>query len=181
MILREESQNFLNLNLYLCRAIAPQGPPVVIQDQNGLFYAPDLSLLAFSNYHYPTPPSFIPFMSQNGSTSQFTTTPITTATTTNAITAGPSSGPLRSHGSYEQLGENSQHPSEQSSRASSVDGGRPHSAAAWLALLAESTGDNTFAGYIQGRHQPILITTPTHAGQQRFSYLEFCTLSSAGV
>src|ERR1700760_1032983 len=184
MIRREESQNLLNPNLYLCRAIAPQGPPVVLQDQNGLFYAPDISSLAIPTYHYPTPPSFIPFMSQYGSTSLSTTTPITSATTTDAIAAGPSSSPLRGHGSdgsFEQLGENSQHPSEQSSRASSVDGGQPHSAAAWLALLAASTGDSTLAGYLQGRHQPILITTPTHTGQQRFSYLEFCTLSSAAV
>src|ERR1700759_93390 len=126
MIRREGIQNFLNLNSYLCRAIAPQGPPVVLQDQNGLFYAPDISTLALPTYHYPTPPSFIPFMSHNGSTSQPATTPITTATTTNAITAGPSSGPIRSNGSdgsFEQLGENSQHPSEQSSRSSSVDGG----------------------------------------------------------
>src|ERR1700760_869349 len=99
MIRREESQNFLNLTLYLCRAIAPQGPPVILQDQNGLFYAPDVSSLALSTYHYPTPPPFIPFMSYNGSTSQSATTPITTATTTNAITAGPSSGPIRSNGS----------------------------------------------------------------------------------
>src|ERR1700760_4087773 len=99
MIRREESQNLLNLNSYLCRAIAPQSPPVVLQDQNGLFYAPDISSLAIPTYHYPTPPSFIPFMSHNGSTSQSATAPITTTTTTNAITAGPSSGPLRSNGS----------------------------------------------------------------------------------
>src|SRR6201995_5172469 len=184
MIRREGSQNFRNLNPYLCRAIAPQGPPVVLQDQNGLFYAPDISSLAIPTYHYPTPPSFIPFMSQYGSTSQSSTTPVAPTTIPSAITSGPSSSPLRSNGSdgsFEQLGKNSQRSSEQSSRASSVDGERPHSAAAWLALLAASTGDSTLAGYVQGRHQPILITTPTHAGHQRFSYLEFCTLSSAGV
>src|ERR1700759_255504 len=128
MIRREGSQNFRNLNPYLCRAIAPQGPPVVLQDQNGLFYAPDISSLAIPTYHYPTPPSFIPFMSQYGSTSQSTTTPVATAATTNAITTGSSSNPLRSdgsNGSFEQLGKDSQHPSEQSSRASSTDGARP--------------------------------------------------------
>src|ERR1700759_2189251 len=144
MIRREGNQNLLNLNPYRCRAIAPQGPPVVLQDQNGLFYAPDISSLAIPAYHYPTPPSFIPFMSNNGSTSQFTTTPVATTTVSSAITAGPSSGPLRSNGSdgsFEQLGENSQRSSEQSSRASSVDGGQPRSAAAWLTLLAASTDD----------------------------------------
>src|ERR1700760_2212886 len=130
MIRREGSQNFLNLTLPLCRAIAPQGPPVILQEQNGLFYAPDISSLALPTYHYPTPPSFIPFMSNNGSTSQFTTTPVAAATVSPAITAGPSSSPLRSNGSdgsFEQFGENSQHPSEQGSRASSVDGGQPRS------------------------------------------------------
>src|ERR1700760_2960694 len=121
MIRQEESQNFPNLNLYLCRAIAPQGPPIILQDQNGLFYAPDLSSLAIPSYHYPTPPSFIPFMSQHDSTAQSTTTSVA-PTANNTNTAGPSSGPLQSHGSdgsFEQLVENSQQSSEQSSRASS--------------------------------------------------------------
>src|ERR1700760_1163487 len=124
MIRREESQNFLNLNSYLCRAIAPQGPPVILQEQNGLFYAPDISSLAIPAYNYPAPPSFIPFMSQHGSTSQSTATPIA-PTTSDTNTAGPSSSPLRSHGSdgsFEQLVEDSQQSSKQSSRASSHDG-----------------------------------------------------------
>src|SRR6201995_5901213 len=110
MIRREEIQNLLNLNPYLCRAIAPQGPPVVLQDQNGLFYAPDISTLAIPSYHYPTPPSFIPFMSQYDSASQSTTTPVA-ATTSITNIPGPSSGSVRSHGSdgsFEQLVENSQ-------------------------------------------------------------------------
>src|ERR1700759_2190249 len=117
MIRRKENQNFLNLNPHLCRAIAPQGPPIVLQDQNGLFYEPDISSLALPTYHYPTPPSFIPFMSQHDSTSQLTTTPVTpTANTT--VTAGPSSSSLRGHGSdgsFEQFVEDSQQSSKQSS------------------------------------------------------------------
>src|ERR1700759_1525579 len=108
MIRREERQNFLNLNLYLCRAIAPQGPPVVLQDQNGLFYAPDISTLAIPTYNYPTPPPFIPFMSQHGSTSQLTTASVAATTVPSAATTGPSSSSLRGHGSdgsLEQLGE----------------------------------------------------------------------------
>src|SRR6201995_1011932 len=97
MIRRKESQNFLNLTLYLCRAIAPQSPPVVLQDQNGLFYAPDISTLAIPSYHYPTPPSFVPFMSQYDSTSQSTTTPVATTTSVTNIPS-PSSRPVLSHG-----------------------------------------------------------------------------------
>src|SRR6201995_3758453 len=121
MIRQEESQNFLNLNLYLCRAIAPQGPPVVLQDQNGLFYAPDLSSLAIPSYNYPSPPSFIPFMSQHDSTAQSMITPVA-STANNTNTSGPSSGPLQSHGSdssFEQLVEDSQQSSKQGSRSSS--------------------------------------------------------------
>src|ERR1700760_2979292 len=123
MIRREESQNFLNLNLHLCRAIAPQGPPIVLQDQNGLFYAPDLSSLAIPSYNYLSPPPFIPFMSQHDSTAQPSTTSV--ATNPNITnTARPSGSPLRSNGSnggFEQLVENSQQSSEQSSRASTME------------------------------------------------------------
>src|ERR1700759_4804679 len=110
MIRRKENQNFQTLNLYLCRAIAPQGPPVVLQDQNGLFYAPDINSLAIPSYNYPSPPSFIPFMSQHDSTAQPSTTSVAAnPNTTN--TARPSGSPLRSNGSdgsFEQFVENSQ-------------------------------------------------------------------------
>src|SRR6201995_5786691 len=108
MIRQEGSQNFLNLNLYLCRAIAPQGSPVVLQDQNGLFYAPDISTLAFPGLYYPAPPPFIPFMSQHGSTSRPTTATVAPTTSTTAVTTGSVSSPLRSprsDGSFEQLSD----------------------------------------------------------------------------